>query len=113
MTCKGVSVAPVAPGRRMVPGLFVGAGGVQLRFGHKCARLRAVAALSTVPGIVARAKRAYQAIGSRPDDSEMAFMRDYTESDLVVETSSGPAHGFLDRGVPNWRGVPYGRVEQR
>jgi para-nitrobenzyl esterase len=40
-------------------------------------------------------------------------MRGYTESDLIVETSSGRAHGFLDRGVPNWRGVPYGRVEQR
>jgi para-nitrobenzyl esterase len=43
----------------------------------------------------------------------MAFMRDYTESDLVVETSSGPVHGFLDRGVPNWRGVPYGEIEHR
>jgi para-nitrobenzyl esterase len=40
-------------------------------------------------------------------------MRGYSESDLIVETSSGRAHGFLDRGVPNWRGVPYGRVEQR
>lgn len=34
-------------------------------------------------------------------------------SDLVVETSSGPVHGLLDRGVPNWRGVPYGRLERR
>ncbi len=40
-------------------------------------------------------------------------MRDYIESDLVVETSSGQVHGFLDRGVPNWRGLPYGRVERR
>ncbi|HEV2634161.1 MAG TPA: carboxylesterase family protein [Actinocrinis sp.] len=32
---------------------------------------------------------------------------------LTVETSSGRLHGFLDRGVPNWRGVPYGRIEQR
>lgn len=34
-------------------------------------------------------------------------------SDLVVETSSGPVRGFFDRGVPNWRGVPYGHVERR
>lgn len=34
-------------------------------------------------------------------------------NDLVVETSSGPVHGFLDRDVPNWRGVPYGRIEHR
>jgi para-nitrobenzyl esterase len=34
-------------------------------------------------------------------------------SDLLVETSSGPVQGFLDRGVPNWRGVPYGRIERR
>lgn len=34
-------------------------------------------------------------------------------SDLTVETSSGPVHGFLDRDVPNWRGVPYGRIERR
>ncbi|MDF3293691.1 carboxylesterase family protein [Streptomyces silvisoli] len=40
-------------------------------------------------------------------------MRDLTDRDLVVETSSGSVQGFLDRGVPNWRGVPYGRVEQR
>jgi len=39
--------------------------------------------------------------------------RDAADRDLVVETSSGPVHGFLDRGVPSWRGVPYGRVEQR
>jgi para-nitrobenzyl esterase len=32
---------------------------------------------------------------------------------LVVETSAGRLAGFLDRGVPNWRGVPYGRVEAR
>jgi para-nitrobenzyl esterase len=38
---------------------------------------------------------------------------DLTEQDLVVGTTSGPVHGFLDRGVPNWRGVPYGRVERR
>ncbi|WP_333768469.1 carboxylesterase family protein [Streptomyces sp. IBSBF 2435] len=36
-----------------------------------------------------------------------------TDDDLVVETSSGAMRGFLDRGVPNWRGMPYGRVEQR
>jgi para-nitrobenzyl esterase len=40
-------------------------------------------------------------------------MRDYADGDLVVETSSGQVQGFLDRGVPNWRGVPYGRIEQR
>jgi para-nitrobenzyl esterase len=40
-------------------------------------------------------------------------MRDYTESDLIVETSSGQMQGFLDRGMPNWRGVPYARAEQR
>ncbi|BBA97274.1 putative TMC biosynthetic enzyme L1 [Actinacidiphila reveromycinica] len=40
-------------------------------------------------------------------------MRDHTESDLTVQTTSGPAHGFLDRGTPNWRGVPYGRIERR
>jgi para-nitrobenzyl esterase len=40
-------------------------------------------------------------------------MPDADDRDLVVETSSGPVHGFRDRGVPNWRGVPYGRVEQR
>lgn len=40
-------------------------------------------------------------------------MRDYTESDLIAETSSGQMQGFLDRGVPNWRGVPYARAEQR
>ncbi|GDY32003.1 carboxylesterase family protein [Gandjariella thermophila] len=34
-------------------------------------------------------------------------------SGLVVETSSGPVRGFLDREVPNWRGVPYGRIERR
>ncbi|ATL66176.1 carboxylesterase family protein [Nocardia terpenica] len=34
-------------------------------------------------------------------------------SDLVVETSSGQVHGCLDRDVPNWRGVPYGRIEAR
>jgi para-nitrobenzyl esterase len=34
-------------------------------------------------------------------------------SDLDVETSSGPVRGFLDRAVPNWRGVPYGRIERR
>ncbi|MER5868433.1 carboxylesterase family protein [Streptomyces sp. NPDC002044] len=32
---------------------------------------------------------------------------------LVVGTSSGDVHGFLDRGVPNWRGVPYGRIPER
>ncbi len=32
---------------------------------------------------------------------------------LVVRTSSGEVHGFLDRGVPNWRGVPYGRIPER
>lgn len=40
-------------------------------------------------------------------------MRVRTDHELVVETSSGSVCGFLDRGVPNWRGVPYGRVEQR
>lgn len=40
-------------------------------------------------------------------------MRDSTEKDLVVGTTSGPVRGFLDRGVPNWRGVPYARVERR
>jgi para-nitrobenzyl esterase len=34
-------------------------------------------------------------------------------SELLVETSSGPLQGFLDREVPNWRGVPYGRIENR
>ncbi|MFF4797266.1 carboxylesterase family protein [Streptomyces sp. NPDC001351] len=34
-------------------------------------------------------------------------------NDLVVETTSGPVRGFLDRDVPNWRGVPYGRIERR
>ena len=32
---------------------------------------------------------------------------------LAVETTSGVVYGFVDRGVPNWRGVPYGRVEER
>ncbi|MFJ9712701.1 carboxylesterase family protein [Streptomyces sp. NPDC101234] len=40
-------------------------------------------------------------------------MGDRIDRDLVVETSSGTVRGFLDRGTPNWRGVPYGRVEQR
>ncbi|HEX4818234.1 MAG TPA: carboxylesterase family protein [Nonomuraea sp.] len=31
----------------------------------------------------------------------------------VVETGAGEVRGFLDRGVPNWRGIPYGRVVQR
>jgi para-nitrobenzyl esterase len=34
-------------------------------------------------------------------------------NDLVIETSSGPVRGFLDRDVPHWRGVPYGRIEHR
>ncbi|MEV5880044.1 carboxylesterase family protein [Streptomyces sp. NPDC052101] len=34
-------------------------------------------------------------------------------TDLSVRTGSGRLQGFLDRGVPNWRGVPYGRVEER
>ncbi|WP_051898914.1 carboxylesterase family protein [Sciscionella sediminilitoris] len=34
-------------------------------------------------------------------------------NDLVVETASGQVHGRLDRGVPNWRGIPYGRIEER
>lgn len=40
-------------------------------------------------------------------------MREFTEKDLMVCTTSGPVHGFLGRGVPNWRGVPYARVERR
>ncbi|MER7195474.1 carboxylesterase family protein [Streptomyces flaveolus] len=32
---------------------------------------------------------------------------------LAVETSSGTVRGFLDRGTPNWRGVPYGRIPGR
>lgn len=40
-------------------------------------------------------------------------MREFTEKGLVVGTTSGPVHGSLDRGVPNWRGVPYARVERR
>lgn len=39
--------------------------------------------------------------------------RNNTDSDLAVETTSGQVHGFLDRGAPNWRGVPYGRVTER
>lgn len=35
------------------------------------------------------------------------------DGDLVVETSSGRVRGFTDRGVPNWRGVPYGWIAQR
>ncbi|MER5539966.1 carboxylesterase family protein [Streptomyces mirabilis] len=35
------------------------------------------------------------------------------ETALTVRTSSGEVHGFLDRGVPNWRGVPYGRIPER
>jgi para-nitrobenzyl esterase len=35
------------------------------------------------------------------------------DSDLVVETTSGRAQGFLDRGVAQWRGVPYGRIDER
>lgn len=35
------------------------------------------------------------------------------DSTLVVGTSSGEVHGFLDRGVPNWRGIPYGRIPER
>lgn len=40
-------------------------------------------------------------------------MLNSVEGGLVVETSSGQIRGFLDRGVPNWRGVPYGHVERR
>ncbi|MDH6707215.1 para-nitrobenzyl esterase [Kitasatospora sp. MAA19] len=32
---------------------------------------------------------------------------------LAIETTSGPVRGFLDRGVPNWRGIPYGRIPGR
>ncbi|MFF1918047.1 carboxylesterase family protein [Streptomyces sp. NPDC058239] len=32
---------------------------------------------------------------------------------LAVETTSGTVRGFLDRGTPNWRGIPYGRVPGR
>lgn len=35
------------------------------------------------------------------------------DDDLVIKTSSGRVCGFTDRGVPNWRGVPYGRVPER
>ncbi|MGW4276221.1 carboxylesterase family protein [Streptomyces seoulensis] len=35
------------------------------------------------------------------------------EEVLPIETTSGPVRGFLDRGVPNWRGIPYGRVPGR
>lgn len=35
------------------------------------------------------------------------------DSDLVVETTSGRVQGFVDRGVAQWRGVPYGRVDER
>jgi para-nitrobenzyl esterase len=33
--------------------------------------------------------------------------------ELVVDTTSGTAYGFFDRGVPNWRGIPYGHVPDR
>jgi para-nitrobenzyl esterase len=35
------------------------------------------------------------------------------DSDLVVETTSGRVRGLADRGVAQWRGVPYGRVDER
>lgn len=36
-----------------------------------------------------------------------------TDPALVVETTSGQARGLVDRGVLNWRGIPYGRVVER
>ncbi|MFE2336735.1 carboxylesterase family protein [Streptomyces coelicoflavus] len=35
------------------------------------------------------------------------------ESVLEVATTSGTVRGFLDRGTPNWRGIPYGRIPGR
>jgi len=36
-----------------------------------------------------------------------------SDPELVIDTSSGQAHGFMDRGVRNWRGIPYGQVVGR
>ncbi|MBU3068101.1 carboxylesterase family protein [Nocardia sp. NEAU-G5] len=32
---------------------------------------------------------------------------------FVIETTSGRVRGFFDRGVPNWRGIPYGSIPAR
>lgn len=40
-------------------------------------------------------------------------MRSAKGDDLTVETRAGHVAGTLDRGVPHWAGVPYGRIEQR
>ncbi|WP_239341925.1 carboxylesterase family protein [Frankia sp. CiP3] len=39
-------------------------------------------------------------------------MLDSVDGGLMVEASSGQIRGFLDRGVPNWRGVLYGHIER-